>query len=1134
MTNRFHQFISVVLVAMMLFMAGCGILPENFATVNTEPVAADGSNITVAEIGGPLVINEVVTSNKLSLVDEAAGTPDWVELYNSSSEPISLKGYGLSDNVRKLYKYTFPDMTLPAGGYLVVYFGKNTGIEKTDVECTGFGLAKAGDTLFLSDSYYNVLYKLDIPALLTDISFARRDDGTYGYCTAPTPWAKNTTEIGNVQEQIVEETAIDATALQITEVSPKSNGDPWVEIQNISNQDVNLTDYCLSDSANNLTRFTLPEGILRAGEYLIIWFETNKTDTTENAEDSRVVADFKLGSSDTQLWLSTAKGELVSTLAWEADMPTGIVAVRGEGDIARYTTEATPGAQNSALLFENGVFVPMDSTDPIRINEVLRKNRYSIIDSYGSRGKWVELYNTTDQTVSLSGYYLSDEPDNPFKWALPDTSIGGYGYLVIFLSGKESTETELHAPFSLGSDEPSLVLTRVEGLRQDIMEVPTGLGDDVSVGRADDGSLRYYTKPTPGYANAHGFDSADSLGCFSSNSVFISEVCAVNPIRSGLNDWIELYNGSSHTVDLTGWYLSDNPANPTKYTIPGGKIEPGEHFVIEATSHSSRQKIGVATFGLSSSGNTIVLSDREGTLVDLFETGALSLGITSGRMESDPEGKRVFFKISTQGKTNSQSNVEGYTAQPVFSETGLYQKKQCYVAVSCSTPGAKIYYTTDGSKPTTGSKLYTEPFVFKKNTVLRAVAVSDGRLDSPITSFTYLFEEPHTLPVVCVNGDPQNIKEVFAAKNNKTKVEREAYIQYYEDGRLGTEFPCGIKAKGAGTIVYAQKSLAIHLRAGYGQSSVTYPFFGYGDVKTFSSLVLRNSGQDFGDHSTDARVRDSFASRAAVGMHLDYAMTRPVIMYLNGSYYGIYDFNEDLNKDYLVAHYGVDGDAVDIIKRNTTVLKGSNTDIKRVFAYAIEQDLSKDAKYEEFTQWVDVEYFTDYFIAQTYFSNSDMFNQKYWRSQDYKVKWRPIYYDLDFCGANTVKRNIMAQYFNEDGVPSHDGSLTHMNIYIGLKKNAGWRAYAAERYVECICTFYNPERLLGILDELIAEMKPEMSRHISKWGRPKSMSTWNSAVDNLRNFIKKRPSYALKEVKEYFKISQSQMDEWVAKYTPSK
>lgn len=1110
----------------MLLFAGCDLLSAPVTVPNAEPVVPDGSNITVAELGGPLVINEVVSSNKLSLVDEAAGTPDWLELYNSSSESISLKGYGLSDNLKKLYKYTFPDITIPADGYLVVYFGNNNGVKQTDVACTGFGISKNGDTVYLSDAFYNVLQKIETPALLTDVSYARRDDGSYGYCVAPTPWAKNTTEISDDQEIVVE--SIDANALEITEVSPKSNGDPWVEIKNVSAEDVRLDNYYLSDSATNLTRFCLPEATLRAGEYLIVWLNG------VNEDASRITADFNLGSHDTQLWLCTAQGDIVSTLMWEEDLPNGIVAIRGEGNRASYTAEPTPAADNSQVYFENGAFVPMDDTDPVRISEVLRKNRYSIIDSYGSRGKWVELYNSTDQTVSLSGYYLSDEEDDPFKWALPDTQITGYGYLVIFLSGKESTESEIHAPFSLGSDENSLVLTKMEGLRQDILEVPPGLGDDVSVGRAADGTLRYYTKPTPGYANAHGFESADSLGCFSTDSVYITEVCAVNPIRSGENDWIELYNGTGNTVDLTGWYLSDDPAVPTKYCMTGGTVAPGEHFVIEATSHTSRQKIGVATFGISPSGDTIVLSDREGSVVDTFETGALSLGITSGRIESDPEGNRVFFKSPTRGKKNSDNSVGGYTAQPIFSETGLYQKTQCAVAISCSTPGAKIYYTTDGSKPTTGSKVYNEPIIFKKNTVLRAIAVSEGKLNSPITSFTYLFVDPHTLPVVCVNGDPQNIKEVFAAKSNKTKVEREAFIQYYEDGRMGTEFPCGIKAKGAGTIVYKQKSLAIHLRAGYGQSSVTYPFFDYGDISTFSSLVLRNSGQDFGDHSTDARVRDSFASRAAVGMHLDYAMTRPVIMYLNGEYYGIYDFNEDLNKDYLVAHYGVDGDAVDIIKRNTTVLKGDNKDIKRVFAYAVDKDLSKDSVYEEFLQWIDVEYFTDYFIAQTYFSNSDMFNQKYWRSQDYRVKWRPIYYDLDFCGANSAKRNIMSQYFNENGVPSHDGSLTYMNIYIGLKKNAGWRAYAAERYVECICKYYDPDRLLGILDELIAEMKPEMARHISKWGRPKSMSTWNSAVDALRSFIKKRPSYALKEVKDYFKISQSQIDEWVAKYTPSK
>lgn len=106
-----------------------------------------------------------------------------------------------------------------------------------------------------------------------------------------------------------------------------------------------------------------------------------------------------------------------------------------------------------------------------------------------------------------------------------------------------------------------------------------------------------------------------------------------------------------------------------------------------------------------------------------------------------------------------------------------------------------------------------------------------------------------------------------------------------------------------------------------------------------------------------------------------------------------------------------------------------------------------------------------------------------------------------------------------------------MNIYVGLEKNEAWRLMCAERYVEVVYTYFNPERLIAIVDELADAMRPEMERHIARWGRPKSMADWEGALDLLRNIIRNRPQYALDGMQSYFGISDEQMAEWVAKYS---
>lgn len=607
----------VCLVAVQPVLAACSLLP--------------------ADSGGKagLVINEVVSSNKRCLIDEAAGTPDWIELYNGTDEDINLAGYGLSDNVRRLYKFTFPEVTIGAGEYLIVYATENNGVEKTDVICTGFGVSKNGDALYLCDSYYEVVQELNVPALLTDASYARRDDGTYGYCGTPTPGAANTTTISDRLDDLYVEQ--DLTALSITEVQPDGNGETWMEIYNASDEDVRLDNYYVSDSASNLLRFQLPESTLRAGEYAVVYL-------TGDTGADRIEASFKLGSADTHVYLTNWQGVLVSELAWEPEVPAGLTVVALADGTSAYTAYPTPGAANSEQTFPSFAITEMDASDPVRINEAQRTNKYSIIDADGDRSEWVELYNGSEETVRLFGYYLSDDAENPLKWALPDVEIAAGGYLVIFLSGKDRTDgAELHASFGLSAEEESVYLTKLDGMRQDRLALPLSLPDNATAGRDAEGALRYYAQPTPGYENAYGYESADALGFFNVDGVYISEVCAVNEAKSGKNDWIELYNGSDEAVDLTGWYLSDSDAEPLLYRIDGVTIEAGGYAVIEATSHPTRQKAGIATFGISPSGETLILSDSNGLRVDTFVTGALSVDVTSGRVEGDASVERVFF-----------------------------------------------------------------------------------------------------------------------------------------------------------------------------------------------------------------------------------------------------------------------------------------------------------------------------------------------------------------------------------------------------------------------------------------------------------------------------------------------------------
>lgn len=135
----------------------------------------------------------------------------------------------------------------------------------------------------------------------------------------------------------------------------------------------------------------------------------------------------------------------------------------------------------------------------------------------------------------------------------------------------------------------------------------------------------------------------------------------------------------------------------------------------------------------------------------------------------------------------------------------------------------------------------------------------------------YLFEPAHTLPAVCIACEPALWSRLMRSTLNAVAREGPAAISYYEaDGTLGTVFPAAIRARGNTSLKYGAKVRQRASAAEPRQRTVTYPFWGAGSAAAYGTLVLRNASQDI----AAARLRDSFANRAAAGLRLDCAATR--------------------------------------------------------------------------------------------------------------------------------------------------------------------------------------------------------------------------------------------------------------------
>lgn len=451
-----------------------------------------------------LYINEVVSSNKLSYLDAYYGVRDWIELYNGSDQDISLNGLYISDNLAGSGKlYALPNAVIPSGGYYILLCGG-----QGDNDLLPFNLSKSGEDISLVNRHREEIITVNIPALIRDVSYARRNDGTYGYCALPTPGQENTGDILDVLpessalaiEEEKEEETVSVTYLPLKITAVQTNVEAYycdacacwmdtVTLTNYNEEPVDIAGYCLNDKQNHVKKGLLPSYILQPQESVMILC------CSENCalRDAHSCIDLGLSKNGDSLFLFDPNEVLIDTVE---------IPALSKGSTYKYNGSewAIIEDEKKAQEEENPAPGQLPIDESVHINELLYKNKYSITDSYGDRSDFVELFNASNSPVSLNGWYLSDSEKRLDKWPLPDIVIQPGEYMLIFLSGRESTEYEWHASFSIKKGETIYLYDSVNNLLDSLYayEVP----DNVSLGR-ENGETVMYGAPTPGYANGH-------------------------------------------------------------------------------------------------------------------------------------------------------------------------------------------------------------------------------------------------------------------------------------------------------------------------------------------------------------------------------------------------------------------------------------------------------------------------------------------------------------------------------------------------------------------------------------------------------------------------------------------------------
>ena len=983
---------------------------------------------------------------------------------------------------------------------------------------------------------------------------------------------------------------------------PDDNGNysDWVELYNSSSEDVDISNYALTDDAvisggvvgTYTAKWAFPDGtVIPAGGYLVVY-------CSGDASEGGLHTSFKL-STDDALVLTDVSGTVLDSAELRA-VGTGMSYGRNtEGTFEEM--QPSPGYPNTAegvALFLNSMTAAPDSDENIGvyINEFMPSNASTLRAPDGTYSDWIELYNSNGYEVDISGYGISDTTTQPLKYVFPEgTKIEAYGYLLIYCTGNKGTSnTTIEVPFGLRSYEEAVVFSSPKGHILDSHEYSRAESDHSYIRTVyGEDYWEETTSPTPGYANnAAGISAYQATLNYGKGEVVISELMNGNKsflaqADGSYPDWIEIHNTTGQAINLSGYALSKNPKNPAKWVFPDVTLGAGEYLVVLCTGNNVKDPSATlqTNFGISKEGDTVYLFNPDAEIIDKVEIGAAHNDISVGR---DATGTMMYYATATPGTANT-GGVPGYAETPEFSlAAGIYTENQ---TVEITVPdGAQVYYTTDGSIPSSSSTLYTGAISFGAGcNVLRAVTVRNGYFDSDVASATYLINtggttaDDHmpTLPVISLISDPDyffgSVRGIYVAgadyQNNSGGMdswasytitdgarnkywkyanfnaqhvthpdpmglewERPTHVDYIGlDGSLLYEGDLMCRIFGAYSRYEAQKSFALVARTGYGDSSINYPFFENRDATSYKSLVLRCAAQDW--KFTKLRENTIQGLLEESGSQLPTQAYVQVAVYINGTYWGVYNLREKVNKYFIAQHYNVSADSVDLLVGNGSTTqavisgdKDSYKDYQALVEYAGSHDLSVQANYDYVCSLMDVDNFAEYCALEIYVGNTDTGNIKFWRSSELDNKWRWIPYDFDWAfnydsGESSLesttgwRRDFFSKYFNEKGHGAGKGFSTVLSR--ALLKNASFRALFLQKCA-MMMEVYETDKMKAWIDDLAAKIDGEMQYDCPRWGTER-YTTWQTRVNRLKESAEKVPEYFLYYCQKYFSLSDSEM-----------
>lgn len=627
------------------------------------------------------------------------------------------------------------------------------------------------------------------------------------------------------------------------------------------------------------------------------------------------------------------------------------------------------------------------------------------------------------------------------------------------------------------------------------------------------------------------------------------------------SDWIEIYNDSEDTINLSNYTLSDDINNLSRWHFPDTIIKSKEFLLIFASGKNKgvQGKQLHTNFSIKNEGEDLFLVN-DGNIVHKINAIELKNNESYG-LYPDASNNSYKFHLPSPGKSNNLGIVQD---EVIFSQNGGIYKNCFTLSLSSKNPDNQIYYTTDGSIPTTLSFLYKLPLLLDesmfsnkdislikmspdlyyypperiiKAIIIKAAVFNNGNKVSEVATNTYFINEigniHNDFPIISISAENRDLfndtvgimvpgiyfetQEPYRTGNYFQKGdawERQAYIEFYEtNNRLAFKQNIGIRLNGQSSRMIAQKSFRLYSRTTSDDNFFNYEIFDDKNLSSYKHLVLRPFYASWDGSGTASYI----TYKIAQNLDIDCLSSRPVIVYINGEYWGIYFIEERIDKHYLKSNFNINIDSADIIEYwDGYPNEGNNLNFLELYNFIENNDLSLKSNYDFVEKWMDIDNFIDYQIYEIFIANQDWpsNNMKCWRERKEVAKWRWIFFDGD---AGLI--NPYFEGFQHALSTSNDDWPTNAESTLFLRKLLENPSFF-NRFLNRLEYLLNKklvfQNIVDIYHSIYFIIKPEIENQVNRFNKPSSNYAWVDAIYNIFSFFLNRPCIMKTQVLDMF------------------